>query len=261
MPRIVLGVEYQGSHYCGWQFQDHCDSVQHNLQQALSFIANETIGVQCAGRTDTGVHAVGQVVHFDTQATRPHRAWLEGTNTKLPDDIRVSWVKVIEGDFHARFSAVSRQYRYVIFNRSVHSAVLAKRVTWQTKPLDADLMQEAAQALMGEHDFSSFRASGCQAKHAVRTIQSLSVSRRGDFVFVDIQANAFLHHMVRNIVGSLMQVGYAEKPVSYISELIKLKDRKQAGVTAPAAGLYFVNAIYSDEWSIPQVKVDEVLWG
>ncbi len=261
MTKIVLGIEYQGTHYCGWQFQDHCDSVQENLQKALSFVANEAISVFCAGRTDTAVHAVGQVVHFETKAVRPDRAWLEGVNTKLPRDIRVIWVKGFKGDFHARFSAIARQYRYVIFNRKVNSAVLASRVTWISSPLEENKMNQAAKALMGKQDFSSFRASGCQAKNPNREIQSISVTRRGDFVLLDIQANAFLHHMVRNIAGSLISVGKNKQSVNYIKELLELKDRQKAGVTAPAAGLYFVNAIYPDKWQIPRVPVDEVLWG
>ncbi len=261
MQKIVLGIEYQGTHYCGWQFQDHCDSVQQNLQKALSFVANEEVSLFCAGRTDSAVHAVGQVVHFETLATRPDRAWTEGVNTKLPRDIRVIWVKKLADDFHARFSAIARQYRYVIFNRSVHSAVLASRVTWIAKPLDEVKMHASAQALLGQQDFSSFRASGCQAKHANREVQHVSVTRRGDFVFLDLQANAFLHHMVRNIAGSLIAVGRGEQSVNYMQELLALKDRQKAGVTAPAAGLYFVNAIYPDKWNIPRVPVNEILWG
>ncbi len=265
--KIVLGIEYQGTNYCGWQLQDHCDSVQENLQKALSFVANEAISLFCAGRTDTAVHAVGQVVHFETTAIRPDRAWTEGVNTQLPRDIRVIWVKNMENmgnvseDFHARFSAVARQYRYVIFNRPVNSAVLASRVTWVSNPLDEVKMHVAVQDIMGQQDFSSFRASSCQAKNANREIQQISVTRRGDFVFLDLQANAFLHHMVRNISGSLIAVGKGDESVTYMKDLLLLKNRQKAGVTAPAAGLYFVNAIYPDKWDIPKVPVNEVLWG
>lgn len=258
--RFALGVEYQGSAYCGWQYQDHCDSVQKHLQTALTSIANETIDVHCAGRTDTGVHAIGQIVHFDTRVDRPEKAWVQGVNTQLPADIRVSWVKPVAEDFHARFSAIARQYRYVIFNRSVHSAVLANRVTWERHPLDEGLMHQAAQRLIGEQDFSSFRAAGCQASHARREVQTVRVSRQDDFVFVDIQANAFLHHMVRNIVGTLLEVGRHERPPEWVAELLSMQDRTQAGMTAPADGLYFVNALYPSEFVMPEVTLDTLLW-
>lgn len=258
--RIALGVEYQGTSYCGWQYQEHCDSVQKNLQQALLQIANEPIEVHCAGRTDTGVHAVGQVVHFDTNSIRPDRAWYEGTNTKLPADIRVIWAKPVNESFHARFTAKARQYRYVIFNRRVHSAILANRVTWERQSLDERKMHRAAQVLLGEKDFSSFRAAGCQANHAKREVQKIEVSRHHDFVFVDIQANAFLHHMVRNIVGTLMEVGRGEQNEEWVKQLLDKQDRTQAGVTAPASGLYFVNALYSVSFEIPSVKLDQLLW-
>ncbi|MDG6778349.1 tRNA pseudouridine(38-40) synthase TruA [Thiomicrorhabdus sp. zzn3] len=258
--RIALGVEYQGTGYCGWQRQSHCDSVQGWVEKALTEIADHQVELHCAGRTDTGVHAVGQVVHFETANSRPLKAWVQGANTKLPYDIRIAWAKEVEDDFHARFSAVARQYRYVIFNRAVHSAVLADRVTWEPQWLDHDIMHRAAQALIGEQDFSSFRAAACQASHAMREVQQVTVSRRGDFVFIDIQANAFLHHMVRNISGTLMEIGRGEKSESWVETLLKQRDRTQAGVTAPASGLYFVNALYPDELEIPRVPVNEVLW-
>lgn len=226
----------------------------------MAQIAAEPVDLHCAGRTDTGVHAVGQVVHFETRVQRPLKAWVQGVNTNLPGNIRVAWAKPVSGDFHARFSAFARQYRYVIFNRQVHSAVLADRVTWEERILDERRMHLAAQALIGEQDFSSFRAAACQASHARREVQSVEVSRRGDFVFIDIQANAFLHHMVRNISGTLMKIGRGEMPVSWVEELLQLRDRTQAAATAPASGLYFVNALYPDEYEIPRVKVDEVLW-
>ena len=262
MQRIVLGIEYQGTAYCGYQLQEHCETVQKHLQIALSAIANEPILIHCAGRTDTGVHAIGQVVHFDTQAIRPERAWVQGVNTHLPGDIRVVWMRALDAqsDFHARFSAVARQYRYVIFNRKVHSAVLHQRVTWEMHPLNAEAMHKAAQALIGEHDFSSFRASSCQSSHARREVQAVTVSRHDDFVFVDIQANAFLHHMVRNIVGSLLQVGRGEKSDGYMKTLLDLQDRTQAGITAPAEGLYFVNALYPAHWNLPTNDLTALLW-
>ncbi|BBP46382.1 tRNA pseudouridine synthase A [Thiosulfatimonas sediminis] len=261
--RIVLGVEYQGGRYCGYQRQKHCPSVQAHLEQALSSIANQPIELYCAGRTDTGVHAIGQVVHFDSTAVRPQRAWIQGVNTQLPEDIRVVWMQEMLGGpegFHARFSAVARQYRYVIYNRQVHSAVLAGRVTHEAYRLDAPAMHLAAQALLGEQDFSSFRAAACQASHARRNVQSVQVSRSGDFVLIDIQANAFLHHMVRNIVGALIEVGKVHQGTAWIAELLALRDRTKAAPTAPAEGLYFVNAIYPDVWQIPQAQLDAVLW-
>jgi tRNA pseudouridine38-40 synthase len=258
--KIALGIEYQGTQYCGYQRQLDCPTVQGNLERALSSIANEPIGLTCAGRTDTGVHAVGQVVHFETASIRQLKAWVQGANTKLPLDIRISWAKEVGEDFHARFSAGSRQYRYVIYNRGVNSAVLANRVTWIYSHLDVDKMHQGAQALLGHHDFSSFRASGCQANNALRTIESVSVSRKGNFVFIDIQANAFLHHMVRNIAGTLFQLGLSEKPVEWVAELLTLMDRTKAAGTAPASGLYFVNAFYPEQYEIPKVALDEVLW-
>ena len=258
--RVALCVEYQGTDYCGWQRQLDCESVQSHVEQAISSIANEAISVQCAGRTDTGVHSVGQIVHFDTTAQRAPSAWVRGGNTKLPFNIRIAWAKPIETEFHARFSAVARQYRYVIYNRDVHSAVLAYRATWEPIKLNEALMHQAAQSLLGEQDYQSFRASACQASHAKRQIQSLSVKRQGHFVLIDIQANAFLHHMVRNIAGTLMEVGRGERPVSWVAELLSRQDRTKAGPTAPAFGLYFVNALYPEKFKIPQVTLDEVLW-
>lgn len=261
MPRIAIQVEYQGTAYCGWQRQKHCNSVQQNLEVALSDIANEAIDLHCAGRTDTGVHAIGQIAHFDTKSTRPGKAWVQGVNTKLPSDIRVIWAsEMAQDDFHARFSAVARQYRYVIFNRPVHSAVLANRVTWENRLLDEKKMHQAAQALIGEQDFSSFRAAGCQASHAKREVQAVTVSRSGHFVFVDIQANAFLHHMVRNIVGTLMEVGRGEQPLNWVPDLLEKQDRTQAGITAPADGLYFLNALYPNGFEMPRIELDELLW-
>lgn len=260
MNNVALGIEYQGTNYCGWQFQPHCIAVQQKLQVALSSVANQKIDVFCAGRTDTGVHAIGQVVNFLTEVERPIRAWVEGVNTQLPNDIRVAWAQFQPNNFHARFSAIARQYRYVIFNRKVHSAILADRVSWVHQRLDETKMCHAAQALVGEHDFSSFRAAGCQAEHARRNVHSVSVTRRGNFVLIDIEANAFLHHMVRNIVGTLIDVGLGRTSETEFKTLISLKDRSKAGVTAPASGLYFVNAIYPEVDQIPNVSLDEVLW-
>ena len=258
--RIALGIEYDGSGYCGWQHQDHCPAVQTRVEAALRFVADATVSVTCAGRTDTGVHALNQVVHFDTDARRPLRAWTEGINTRLPDDIRVHWAKVVADDFDARFSAVARRYSYVIHNVPTRSALLRQRVAWVRQPLDAEAMHAAAQALVGERDFSSFRAAGCQARHPVREVQRVSVRRQGDMVLIDIQANAFLHHMVRNIAGSLIKVGLGERPTEWIAELLAMRDRTQAAETAPAAGLYFVTAVYPPALSIPEREPDCVIW-
>jgi tRNA pseudouridine38-40 synthase len=250
--RIAVGVEYDGSAYSGWQRQSHSESVQQEVETALSKIANCKITVHCAGRTDTAVHAQGQVIHFDTEVTRSKRSWLLGGNTNLPNNISLQWVEFVDDKFHARFSAFSRRYRYVILNRKTRSALLARKVVHIHEQLDAELMHRAAQFLLGKNDFSSFRAQGCQAKNPVRTMTSVSVSRRGNFITVDVLANAFLLHMVRNIVGSLMMVGHQKKPPEWIKELLALKDRTQAGVTAPPEGLYLVNVGYPEEFQLPQ---------
>ncbi|MDD9892983.1 MAG: tRNA pseudouridine(38-40) synthase TruA [Gammaproteobacteria bacterium] len=251
MPRIALGIEYDGSAYCGWQLQDHSPSVQADLEKALAVIANEPIRVHCAGRTDTGVHALEQVVHFDTSAQRAPFNWVQGTNTKMPPTVNVVWATEVNEAFHARFKAYARRYQYVILNSEMRSALLAKRANWYRYPLNAELMHEAAQALVGEHDFSSFRASSCQAAHARRLVSKVSVSRVGDYVIIDLVANAFLHHMVRNIAGTLMKVGREEEPVSWVAEVLNTQDRTLAGVTAEPEGLYFVNAFYPEEFVLP----------
>ena len=251
--RIALCVEYDGSRFSGWQMQNHgTRTVQAVLQKALSIVANETIQVVCAGRTDTGVHATGQVVHFDCSAERSLKAWVMGVNTHLPDDVAVRWSAEVGEDFSARFTATARQYRYVISNRQSRPALLHNRVCWRHGPIDVAAMHQAAQALLGENDYSSFRSSACQAEHARRNIQSISVQQQADYIYLDIQGNAFLHHMVRNIVGSLLMVGNAEKPIEWMAELLQLKDRTQAGPTAIAAGLYLVNVYYPDELGLPE---------
>jgi tRNA pseudouridine38-40 synthase len=249
--KFAACIEYDGSSFYGWQRLSHGPSVQESVEQALSKVADESISVVCAGRTDSGVHGIGQVIHFETTAQRPERGWLFGTNAHLPDGVAVRWVKPVAADFHARFSARSRRYRYVILNRAARPALLQKRVHWQYQHLDADAMHEAAQALIGEQDFSSFRAAGCQARHAVREVVSVAVQRVDDFIYVDIVANAFLHHMVRNIVGSLLKVGAGERPVAWMAELLALRDRTVAGMTAPAAGLYFVYVDYPEVFGLP----------
>ena len=260
MVRFALGIEYDGSAYCGWQKQIHCSSVQQELENALSFVANQPIELICAGRTDKGVHACEQVVHFETDVNRSFRSWLMGTNTQLPRDIRVIWIEQVSNSFHARFSAIARSYRYIILNSSVPSALFHNKVSWQHQQLDENLMREASKVLLGEHDFSAFRAAGCQAKTPIRTIESLSVSRHQNFIFIDIKANAFLHHMVRNIAGSLIEIGKAEQKVSWLEEVLLSKDRRQAAMTAAAGGLYFVQAFYPAEHTLPQVERRPVLF-
>ncbi|WMP16636.1 tRNA pseudouridine(38-40) synthase TruA [Thiothrix lacustris] len=249
--KFAACIEYDGSPFYGWQRLSHGPTVQGSVEQALSRVANEEVSVVCAGRTDSGVHGIGQIIHFETSATRPLRGWLFGTNAHLPDGVSMRWIQPVTDDFHARFSARARRYRYVILNRPARPALLHNRVYWQHGELDVAAMHEAAQALLGEQDFSSFRAAGCQARHAMREMIEISVSREGDFIYVDLRANAFLHHMVRNIVGSLLKVGAGERPLTWMGELLALKDRTQAGMTAPASGLYFVHVDYPEHFKLP----------
>lgn len=260
MHTLALGIEYDGSAYCGWQKQAHSPSVQEELEQALSFVADQPIKLVCAGRTDTGVHACEQIVHFDTLALRSNRSWLLGTNCRLPRDIRILWVTEMDNSFHARFSAIARSYRYIILNSSVPSALFHNKVTWEHHLLDDVMMNQAAQQLLGEHDFSAFRASGCQAKSPLRTIEYLEVTRKGDMIFIDIKANAFLHHMVRNIAGSLISIGKHEQSVDWLDEVLLNRDRRLAAKTASACGLYFVQAYYPGEYDLPQTERKPVLY-
>ncbi len=250
MTRIVLGIEYDGSSYAGWQWQTGHRTVQAELQDALSKIANQPVSVICAGRTDAGVHALEQVVHFDTSVQRELRAWQMGGNTNLPEDIRITWVQVAVDDFHARYSAIARFYRYVIYNRPVASALLRNQVTRCYQPLDEQLMHQAAQQLIGNHDFSSFRAQGCQSKSPRRMMHFIEVYRQGDRVIMDICANAFVHHMVRNIAGVLMAVGSGKQSVDWPGCLLAAKDRKQGGVTASPYGLYLGGICYPEHYGI-----------
>lgn len=250
MTRVVCSVEYDGSGFCGWQRQDRAPSVQARVEQALSKVADQPIKVVCAGRTDTGVHATWQIIHFDSDAERSPRAWMLGANANLPHSVRLLSAQPVDNSFHARFSALSRTYRYVILNREVRTALLRQHVSWHYPSLDANLMQQAAELLHGEHDFSSFRAVACQAHNPVRTIQRLDICRSGDFLYLDIQANAFLHHMVRNIAGVLMAVGSGKQPVDWVSQTLALRDRTRGGVTAPASGLYLVGVGYPQAFGI-----------
>ncbi len=225
--------------------------MQQRVEEALSLVADESVEAVCAGRTDTGVHASGQVVHFDTSSERSRRGWLLGANSNLPDDINVTWAEPVVDDFHARFSAVSRSYRYLILNRLQRSALHRNRAWWVYQPLDAERMQSAADRLLGEHNFSAFRAAGCQASTAVRKVMHIAISRQGDWLTLDVTANAFLQHMVRNIAGTLADVGLGEQPVEWVSEVLESKDRKAGGIAAPPHGLTLVSVAYPDEFGIP----------
>lgn len=252
MPRYALGVEYDGGAFHGWQrVEAGVRSVQETLETALSSVADHEVRVVCAGRTDAGVHARCQVVHFDSDARRSPQAWALGTTSRLPADVSALWCREVPETFNARFSALARRYRYRILNRQIRPAFEHQYLTWELRPLDHGRMHAAAQALLGEHDFEAFRSSQCQASHARREMQSIALARIGDEVVMDIQANAFLHHMVRNIVGSLLMVGRGEQPVEWIAELLAGRDRTLAGPTAPAAGLLFVGPGYGKEWGLP----------
>lgn len=250
--RIALGIEYDGSRYSGWQAQaPGVDSVQSRIDQAASYVAGHAVTVVCAGRTDAGVHATGQVVHFETGAVRDERAWLMGANSRLPDDISVRWAQPVADDFHARYSAFARRYRYLILNEPVRPAILGRHVTWQFRPLDAVRMHAAAQCLVGEHDFSSFRAAGCQSTTPMRFLSEISVRRQGNLVVIDVRANAFLHHMVRNIAGTLLEVGSGRLAPERVAALLAARDRRLAPATAPPYGLYLVQVEYPPHFGIP----------
>lgn len=250
--RVALGIEYNGFGFYGWQAQQGgLPTIQASLQEALSSIANEPIFLQCAGRTDAGVHATGQVVHFDTRAKRHIDAWLFGTNAHLPPAISVRWSRHVDFHFHARFTAMARRYRYIIFNHPIRPAILSHRVSWHYYPLDIDRMKVAAQDLIGEQDFSSFRSSQCNSKSPMRNVTDFAIRRSGDFVIFEIEANAFLHHMVRNIAGVLMKIGSGYKEISWMKEVLLAKSRQMAAETAPADGLYLINVKYPERYTFP----------
>jgi tRNA pseudouridine38-40 synthase len=251
MGRVAIGVEYDGSAYHGWQRQPHCNSVQETLQAALGRIANEPVELTCAGRTDAGVHARAQVAHFDSSAQRSARGWLFGVNSLLPPSINLRWVQPVTDQFHARYAARRRSYRYLVLNRPTRSALAAGRALVVYPRLDAALMQTAAEALIGEHDFSAFRAAECQARSPVRTIEALSVLRRGDWISIEVTANAFLQHMVRNIVGTLLAVGRGEAGTQRTREQLESRQRSTGEATAAAHGLYFWRVEYPSEFGVP----------
>jgi tRNA pseudouridine38-40 synthase len=249
--RIALGIEYDGTAYNGWQRQQSGVGVQERVEQALSAVANEPVEAVCAGRTDTGVHASGQVVHFDTSAERSLRGWLLGANSNLPDDISVSWARQVDAGFHARYSATARHYQYLILNRLQRSALHRHRAWWVHEPLDAARMHAAGQALIGEHDYSAFRAAGCQASTPVRTITALEVSRHEDWVTLAVTANAFLQHMVRNIAGTLVAIGRGDATPEWAEEVLRSRDRQRAGMAAPPHGLTLVAVSYPPGFGLP----------
>ena len=250
--RIALGVEYDGRGFKGWQAQrPGVRTVQVELERALGRVAAHPVRVVCAGRTDSGVHAVGQVAHFDTRAARKPHNWLLGTNANLPEDVSVTWVRPVADDFHARFRATGRCYRYLILNRATRSSLLAGRATWIHRPLDAGRMHRAAQALLGTHDFSSYRALGCQARSPVRTVRRLDVQRANDLIELQVEADGFLHHMIRNIVGVLTAIGARERPTAWAAEVLEHRDRTLGGVTARPDGLYLAGVDYPAGFEIP----------
>jgi tRNA pseudouridine38-40 synthase len=251
--RIAVGVEYDGSRFRGWQTQQEgVRTVQIEVEKALSFVADHPVRVHCAGRTDAGVHAREQVIHFETGVSRPPKAWVMGGNVRLPDDVNFLWAQAMPDDFHARFSARFRSYRYRILNRPMRSALLHGRATWIYRPLDADRMHEAGQVLVGTHDFTSYRAVGCQAKQPVRTVTHLEVSRQGEMIELTVRANAFLHHMVRNIAGVLIAIGAGDREAGWARDVLEHRNRTLGGVTAPPDGLYFERVDYEDEFQLPR---------
>ncbi len=250
--RVALGVAYDGSAYHGWQAQTGLSTVQAALEKALSFVANEPIHIHCAGRTDAGVHASEQVLHFDTHVERTDHAWIFGANSNLPHDISILWAKNVAENFHARYSARARRYRYIIYNDKIRPAILRNGLTWCNRPLNEKKMAQAAQYLLGEHDFSSFRGASCQARHALRELIQIHVVRRGRLIIIELQANAFLQHMVRNIVGVLTEVGYGEQPPQWVEAVLSARDRTKAGVTMTPNGLYLVEVSYPPQFHLPK---------
>ncbi len=260
MPqRIALGISYRGSAYHGWQRQPSAPSVQAAVEKALSRFADAPVAVVCAGRTDAGVHAFNQVVHLDSPVERPAFAWLRGSNRYLPDDIALQWCQPVADDFHARFSAHGRRYRYLLLQSPLRPALESGQVGWTFRPLDADAMRAAAALLVGEHDFSSFRSSECQARSPVKTLRALAIEQRGAYWRFDFDASAFLHHMVRNLMGCLLAVGSGRQPPGWISEGLAARDRDAAAPTFAAAGLYFSGPYYDGRHRIPE-QVPAMAW-
>ena len=252
--RIALGIEYDGFAYNGWQKQNTGIGIQSLVEKALSTVANHSVDSVCAGRTDAGVHAAGQVVHCDVQSKRSMRSWLLGINSNLPDDINVCWVKMVHDDFHARYSAISRTYAYLIINKSVRSSLFRRRAWWINSPLDHNLMITGGKHLLGDHDFSAFRAAGCQASSPVRDLQEIQIKRKSDWIIITIKANAFLQRMVRNIVGVLVMIGSQEKPTDWSLEVLRSCNRENGGISAPAHGLTLIQIDYQEELPINKIS-------
>lgn len=250
--RLAMGIEYDGSRFCGFQRLKHAASVQQAIEDALAKVASAPVRIHASGRTDSGVHATRQVIHFDPPVQRTEKAWIFGANTNLPRDVAVRWVKPVSDDFHSRLGALGRRYRYLFLNQISRPVLERANVTWCRDPLDADAMHRAAQALVGEHDFSSFRAAGCQSKTPWRQMHFVEVKRYGPLVVIDIQGNAFLHHMIRNIAGALASVGRGVQDEGHIERLLALKNRRKGDVTAPACGLHFVDSIYDERFDLPK---------
>ena len=250
--KIAAGVEYRGTDFEGWQRQSGGRTVQECIENALSSIADQPLEVHCAGRTDSGVHAVQQVIHFETTARRENHSWVLGANTQLPGDVNLNWAIPVDDEFHARFSAISRHYRYYILNRNTRPSVFKDFLTWSIDKLDEGRMSKAAVCLHGKHDFTSFRATSCQSKTPVRNIFRIDVSRQNDLIIIDVEANAFLHHMVRNIAGVLMMIGSGDKPVSWAGDVLEARDRTLGGVTAPPNGLFLMDVKYHEKFRIPR---------
>ncbi len=258
--RVALGIEYEGSNYAGFQRQTTLKTVQGELERALSIVANEKIEIQCAGRTDAGVNATGQVIHFDTNAVRSERSWIMGTNVNLPDDIAVTFAKIVDDSFHARFSAKARRYRYIISNTVYRPGILNKGVSVYQGNFDIEKMQEAADYIIGEHDFSSFRAADDESRTSMRCVHFVKITRFGQYIVFDIAANAFLMHMVRNIVGSLLTVGNGLNSVQWFKDMFDAKDRNQAGPTAKPYGLYLVDVTYPNDFNLPKRDCIGPIW-
>jgi tRNA pseudouridine38-40 synthase len=251
MVRVALGIEYDGSEFCGWQSQHHALGVQSVVETALSVVADHPVAVVAAGRTDAGVHAAMQVVHFDTEANRTERSWMRGAATNLPMQVSVLWAREVPTAFHARYGALARRYRYVILNRVPRPALGARYVCWVRDPLDENRMRAAAQHLVGEHDFSSFRAAECQARTPLRNLHEITVERSGASIVLTVCANAFLHHMVRNIAGVLIAIGCGERPTEWAAEVLAARDRTKGGVTAVPGGLYLAGIRYAASLGLP----------
>lgn len=258
--KVALGVEYEGTRFAGWQVQPSQRTVQGSLEKALSFVANHPVKTVAAGRTDSGVHALQQVAHFETSVIRDERSWILGLNSNLPSDMNVTWAKPVDDNFSARFSALNRSYRYLILNRVSRPSIHADKVWWIFAPLNVDLMQAAADLLVGHHDFSAFRAKECQAHSPIKTVEHITVTKQGDFIAIDVKAQSFLHHMVRNLVGVLVPIGEGRKPVEWAQQVLEGQSRAHGGITSPPDGLYFIKVEYPEQYKLPTVSAFPVVW-